>query len=95
MRVGKTAEAPIGHAGLGPKRNERTAAWFAGFAPAEAPRYAYAAVYEGAANNDDVHGGTNAAPMIGKLLKDLFKEKEAKAVTAEPAPQADESKPAD
>jgi len=77
-----------GTAQWGPKRNERTAAWFAGFAPAEAPRYAYAALYEGAPNDGDVHGGTNAAPMIGKLLKELFKEKEAKAVPAEESDEA-------
>jgi len=68
-----------GTAQWGPKNNERTAAWFAGFAPAEKPRYAFAAVYEGEANNDDVHGGTQAAPMIGKVLNQILKpEKKAK-----------------
>ncbi len=69
-----------GTAQWGPKSRERTAAWFAGFAPAEAPRYAYAALYEGAPNDNDVHGGSNAAPMIGKLLRELFKQKEGPAV---------------
>jgi penicillin-binding protein 2 len=63
-----------GTAQWGPKNNERTAAWFAGFVPADKPRYAFATVYEGEANNDDVHGGTSAAPMIGQVLKQLFKE---------------------
>ena len=63
-----------GTAQWGPKKKERTAAWFTGFAPAENPKYAFAAVYEGDANNDDVHGGTQAAPLIGKVLRELFKE---------------------
>lgn len=73
-----------GTAQWGPKNKERTAAWFAGFAPAENPRYAFAAVYEGAPNDDDVHGGSHAAPLIGKLMKQVFErdakiEKERKA----------------
>jgi penicillin-binding protein 2 len=67
-----------GTAQWGPKNNERTAAWFAGYAPAEKPRYAFAALYEGDANNDDVHGGTFAAPLIGRVLKDLFKDEPKK-----------------
>ena len=63
-----------GTAQWGPKNNERTAAWFAGFAPVDKPKYAFAALYEGDAKNDDVHGGTQAAPLIGKVLRDLFKE---------------------
>lgn len=62
-----------GTAQWGPKNRERTAAWFAGFVPAEEPKYAFAAVYEGEANNDDVHGGTQAAPLIGKVMRELFK----------------------
>src|ERR1700730_7341251 len=38
-----------GTAQWGPKKKERTAAWFAGFAPADgSPKYAFAALYEGA-----------------------------------------------
>ena len=62
-----------GTAQWGPKAKERTAAWFAGFAPADEPQYAFAAVFEGESNNDDVHGGTQAAPMIGKVLREMFK----------------------
>ncbi len=36
-----------GTAQWGPKEKERTAAWFAGFVPAEKPQYAFAALYEG------------------------------------------------
>jgi penicillin-binding protein 2 len=61
-----------GTAQWGPKKKERTAAWFAGFAPADAPKYAFAALYE-SAPGEQVHGGTAAAPMIGDLLKEIFK----------------------
>jgi penicillin-binding protein 2 len=62
-----------GTAQWGPKKKERTAAWFAGFAPADgSPKYAFAALYEGAPG-EMAHGGTVAAPMIGDLLRELFK----------------------
>jgi penicillin-binding protein 2 len=63
-----------GTAQWGPKNNERTAAWFAGFVPADKPKYAFAALYEGEAKSDDVHGGTQAAPLIGRVMQALFKE---------------------
>jgi penicillin-binding protein 2 len=61
-----------GTAQWGPKNKERTAAWFAGFLPAEQPQYAFAAVYEGEAGSK-IHGGTTAAPMIAQVFKDLYK----------------------
>jgi penicillin-binding protein 2 len=67
-----------GTAQWGPKNNERVAAWFAGFAPAENPKYAFAAVYEGAAKDDSVHGGTEAAPLIGRVLREIY-QKDAKS----------------
>ena len=69
-----------GTAQWGPKNKERTAAWFAGFAPADKPKYAFAAIYESDVSNAEVHGGTVAAPLVGKVLRDVFKEeaKEAK-----------------
>ena len=63
-----------GTAQWGPKNNERTAAWFAGFAPADKPKYAFAALYEGDPDKDDVHGGTQAAPLIGKVLREIYKD---------------------
>jgi penicillin-binding protein 2 len=62
-----------GTAQWGPKNKERTAAWFAGFVPAEKPQYAFAAVYEGDVGST-AHGGTAAAPMIAMILKDVYKE---------------------
>ncbi len=84
-----------GTAQWGPKNNERTAAWFAGFAPADKPKYAFAAVYEGEANNDDVHGGTQAAPLIGNVLRQLFKKEpkprgKTKRKRASPVDEADD-----
>jgi penicillin-binding protein 2 len=76
-----------GTAQWGPKKKERTAAWFAGFAPADGtPRYAFAALYEGAPG-EMAHGGAVAAPMIGELLRELFKGEAAPKKT----PQSDES----
>jgi penicillin-binding protein 2 len=77
-----------GTAQWGPKNKERNAAWFAGFAPADNPKYAFAALYEGEAGKS-AHGGDYAAPMIGKVLNELFKEqakpkKKKKGRTEEP-----------
>ena len=65
-----------GTAQWGPKARERTAAWFAGFAPSEHPQYAFAALYEGDVGSK-AHGGTAAAPMIAMILKDVYKQKQA------------------
>jgi penicillin-binding protein 2 len=62
-----------GTAQWGPKNKERTAAWFAGFVPAEKPQMAFAAVYEGDVGSK-AHGGSHAAPMIAMILKDVYKE---------------------
>jgi penicillin-binding protein 2 len=61
-----------GTAQWGPKNKERTAAWFSGFLPADHPRYAFAAVYEGDVGSK-VHGGSAAAPMIADVFKDIYK----------------------
>jgi penicillin-binding protein 2 len=60
-----------GTAQWGPKNKERTAAWFSGFLPADQPRYAFAAVYEGDVGSK-VHGGSAAAPMIADVFKDVY-----------------------
>ena len=63
-----------GTAQWGPKEKERTAAWFAGFVPAEHPKYAFAALYEGDVGSK-AHGGSAAAPMIGSILRQIYDEK--------------------
>lgn len=67
-----------GTAQWGPDKRQKTAAWFAGFAPVDEPKYAYAALYEGSPGDDSVHGGTHAAPIIGKILRELFKNESQK-----------------
>ncbi len=66
-----------GTAQWGPKEKERTAAWFAGFVPADHPQYAFAALYEGDVGSN-AHGGSAAAPMIGRILRDIYGEKSDK-----------------
>lgn len=61
-----------GTAQWGPKNKERTAAWFAGFVPADQPQYAFAALYEGEVGSK-VHGGTVAAPMVADVFKEIYK----------------------
>jgi penicillin-binding protein 2 len=61
-----------GTAQWGPKNKERTAAWFAGFLPADQPRYAFAALYEGDVGSK-VHGGSAGAPMIADVFKEVYK----------------------
>jgi penicillin-binding protein 2 len=75
-----------GTAQWGPKKKERTAAWFVGFAPADAPKYAFAALYEGAPG-EMAHGGAVAAPMIGEMLREIFKGE----VPAKKSSQQDDS----
>lgn len=82
-----TVAGKTGTAQWGPKEKERTAAWFAGFVPADHPQYAFAALYEGDVGST-VHGGSAAAPMIGKILRQIY----GKGSDAEkPAPESDES----
>jgi penicillin-binding protein 2 len=65
--------AKTGTAQWGAGKTEKVAAWFAGFAPADRPRYSFAAVYEGKEARDDVHGGSHAAPIVSRVLKDVLK----------------------
>ncbi len=62
-----------GTAQWGAGKNERVAAWFAGYAPAEKPKYSFAVVYEGKEKNNEVHGGTFAAPIAARVLKEILK----------------------
>jgi penicillin-binding protein 2 len=68
--AGKTGTAQWG--GGRDSTKARTAAWFAGFVPAENPQYAFAAVYEGEPGDNSIHGGSHAAPLIGKVLAEVY-----------------------
>ncbi|CAN5529469.1 penicillin-binding protein 2 [soil metagenome] len=82
-----------GTAQWGPKKRERTAAWFAGFVPATQPQFAFAAVYEGDVGAN-VHGGSHAAPMIGKIFKEVYKTtEERRSRSSEPADDALRAEP--
>jgi penicillin-binding protein 2 len=90
-----------GTAQWGPENKQRTAAWFTGFVPAENPEYAFAALYEGEPNDDSVHGGSHAAPLVSKVFREVYKLKKTRDATApeeeteekheESEPQKDES----
>ena len=62
-----------GTAQWGPVRKKRNAAWFAGFAPADDPLYAFSVVVEGNPG-ESVAGGATAAPVIGDVLATLLKD---------------------
>src|ERR1700736_632501 len=81
-----------GTAQWGPKSKERTAAWFAGFLPADEPKYAFAAVYEGDVGSK-VHGGTTAAPMIADVFKEIYKSSETASRPREPIQQIRRAQP--
>ena len=77
--VGKTGTAQWGSG-----RNEKVAAWFVGFAPLDKPQYSFAVCYEGKPRDNDVHGGTYAAPIAGRVLREILKappKEEKKAST--------------
>jgi len=83
-----------GTAQWGPKNKERTAAWFAGYLPAEKPEYAFAAVYEGDVGSK-VHGGTVAAPRIADVFKEVYRARQTnrrgEPVRRAPAVEEDQS----
>jgi penicillin-binding protein 2 len=81
-----------GTAQWGPKHKERTAAWFAGFVPAEKPQMAFAAVYEGDVGAN-VHGGSHAAPLIGTILKEVYKENGKKKRAEQPETRVRKAEP--
>ncbi|MBA3272602.1 MAG: hypothetical protein H0T11_01840, partial [Chthoniobacterales bacterium] len=52
------------------------------------PQFAFAAVYEGDVGAN-VHGGSHAAPMIGKIFKEVYKTTEKRRSRG--APPADDA----
>lgn len=86
-----------GTAQWGPVRKKRNAAWFAGFAPADDPLYAFSVVVEGNPG-ESVAGGATAAPVIGDVLATLLKdykppvkEEEKTEETADEAPKPEDT----
>jgi penicillin-binding protein 2 len=50
-------------------------AWFAGFVPYKDPEYAYACLYEGLPNEDEISGGKKVAPVVGDVFNEIYKAK--------------------
>lgn len=70
-----------GTAQWGPPRLNQRLAWFAGFLPADNPRYSFAVLYEGKPG-ETVSGGRKAAPMVRNFFEPL--EDEIKEIIAPP-----------
>jgi penicillin-binding protein 2 len=83
-----------GTAQWGPKAHQRDAAWFVGFVPADKPKYAFAAVYEGEVG-ESTHGGTYCAPIIAKIMRQLFKEDPKAKKTSHPRHRTPTPEPAE
>lgn len=88
-----TAAAVPGHTVAGKTGTSETAdgkpphAWFIGFAPAEAPRFAIAVIVENGGDlGDEATGGRVAAPVAGKVLARLL----ALPPTPPPGPPGEE-----
>jgi cell division protein FtsI/penicillin-binding protein 2 len=62
--AGKTGTAQTGRTRNGRELND---AWFAGYAPCDAPRFAVAVVIEEVPHG--VHGGEAAGPVAGAIVK--------------------------
>lgn len=76
-----------GTAQWGPTDRQRIAAWFAGFLPADNPKYSFAALYEGEPGVK-TGGGSHAAPLIGKLFREIYKTSNSKKAATASAPQS-------
>ncbi len=91
--AGKTGTAQWG-AGNNDKSKSRTAWWFTGFAPADKPKYAFAAQVEGDAG-DHRHSGETAVPLVGKVLRELYKNEKPPKIDRKHKKQDDDDDDAD
>ncbi|HUF62314.1 MAG TPA: penicillin-binding transpeptidase domain-containing protein [Verrucomicrobiales bacterium] len=58
------------------KAKRQNVAWFSGYLPADAPRFAFAALYEGSPGQG-LSGGAQAAPIVRRFFSDLYSKKGA------------------
>ncbi len=58
------------------KAKRQNVAWFSGYLPADAPRFAFAALYEGSPGQG-LSGGAQAAPIVRQFFRDLYSKKDA------------------
>ena len=64
-----------GKTGTGQWRNNNmklNVAWFTGFAPLDNPEIAVVVLVEGVVPQDNIGGGTTAAPVAQKVLQNYF-----------------------
>lgn len=73
-----------------PRGEDRRVAWFAGFLPADDPKYSFAALYEGDLG-ETVSGGGTAAPMIKEVFTRFYENEVADRLASESA--GDEESP--
>jgi penicillin-binding protein 2 len=82
--AGKTGTAQVGS-----RNRPRQIAWFAGFLPANEPKYSFAIMVEGDFDQD-LHGGSDAAVLVPRIFERVFAKaaKDADAETPEPRRRA-------
>jgi len=85
---GTQVAGKTGTAQWGPKKKERTAAWFAGYAPAEEPRFAFAVVVEGDVGVR-IQGGRTAAPLMGAFLREALRKPKVDDSIEQPEDESD------
>jgi penicillin-binding protein 2 len=68
---GISVAAKTGTAQVGTKARPRQIAWVSGYVPADNPQYAFSIMVEGD-YDQDLHGGTDAGPIAGKIFAKLF-----------------------
>lgn len=69
--TGIKVASKTGTAQVGSKAKPRQIAWLVGFLPAYQPQYAFAVMIEGT-TEDDLHGGEDAAPVVGQLFGKIY-----------------------
>ncbi len=77
-----TVAGKTGTAQWGATEDDKKLGWFAGFVPADYPRYAFVALYEGDPG-EYVTGGRKAAPIVGAFLGEVFGKEASATVVAE------------
>jgi membrane peptidoglycan carboxypeptidase len=68
---GMKVAAKTGTAQVGTKSRPRQIAWLGGFLPVEKPMFAFSVMVEGTFA-EDLHGGSDAGGLAGKIFKDFF-----------------------
>ncbi len=92
---GHEVAGKTGTAQWGPEDEEKRIGWFTGFAPAEAPQYAFCAMYEGDPG-ERVGGGRSAGPLLQPVMEvALARPPRAIPVNQDPVPVSNESRDED